>query len=318
MVRRHHGRIAGLVCFTLLAMLAVALPAAAQGLVSGTVTDIQGQPVDGATVSIEQEGTNRKFDMKTNKKGEFMQIGLASGQYKVTATKDKLTATSSVRISQGRPAATKLVLGAAAAAGEAAAVNALRKILDDAVAASNAGRYDEAIAGFQKAAEAQPTCFACYYNIGYAQMQKKDLDAAEVSYKKAIEQKADYADAYAGLASVYNAQRKFDLAAAASAKATEYSQTLGAGNTGGGSADALFNQGVVLWNGGKVADAKKAFEGAIAANPNHAEAHYQLGMALVNEGNLAGAATEFETYVKLAPEGANAAQAKALVAQLKK
>ena len=80
----------------------------------------------------------------------------------------------------------------------------------------------------------------------------------------------------------------------------------------------MFNQGVVLWNGGKVADAKKAFESAIQANPNHAEAHYQLGMALVNEGNLASAATEFETYLKLAPEGPNAATAKGLVAQLKK
>ena len=41
-------------------------------------------------------------------------------------------------------------------------------------------------------------------------------------------------------------------------------------------------------------------------------------MVLVNEGNLAGAAGEFETYTKLAPDGPNAAQAKALVAQLKK
>ncbi len=318
MVRRYYGRVAGLFCCALLATLAFPRPAAAQGLVSGTVTDVQGQPVEGASVSIEQEGTNRHFDMKTNKKGEFMQIGLASGQYKVTATKDKLTASNSVRISQGRPATTKLVLGAAAAAGEAAAVNALRKVLDEAIAASNAGKYDDAIAGFQKAIEVQPTCFACYYNIGYAQAQKKDYDAAEASYKKAIEQKADYADAYAGLASIYNAQRKFDLAATASAKATELSSTLGGGNTPGGNADALFNQGVVLWNGGKVAEAKKAFESAVAANPNHAEAHYQLGMALVNEGNLAGAANEFETYVKLAPNGPNAAQAKALVAQLKK
>ena len=69
----------------------------------------------------------------------------------------------------------------------------------------------------------------------------------------------------------------------------------------------MFNQGVILWNAGKIAEAKKQFEGAIAANPNHAEAHYQLGMALVNEGNLAGAATEFETYLKLAPDGPNAA-----------
>jgi tetratricopeptide (TPR) repeat protein len=250
-----------------------------------------------------------------------MQIGLPSGSYKVTATKDNLTASQTVRVNQSRPSPVKLVLGAAAAGpSDNAQLTALRKVLDDALAASNAGRYDEAIAGFQKALETNATCAPCYYNIGYAYTQKKDLDNAETNYKKAIEQKADYADAYSGLANVYNAQRKFDLAATASAKATELSAGAagGAAAGGGGNADALFNQGVILWNGGKVADAKKAFESAIQANPNHAEAHYQLGMALVNEGNLAGAATEFETYVKLAPDGPNAAQAKALVAQLKK
>jgi tetratricopeptide (TPR) repeat protein len=318
MVRRQYGR-RGLVLFTFLMALALALPAAAQGLVQGTVTDAQGQPVEGATISIEQDGTNRHFEGKTNKKGEFMQIGLSSGKYKVTATKDKLTASSNVQISQGRPASAKLVLGAAAASpADNAAAAALRKVLDDAIAASNAGKYDEAIAGFQKATETNATCFACYYNIGYNYVQKKDYDKAEASYKKAVELKPDYADAYAGLASVYNAQRKFDLAAAASAKATELSSTLGGGNTASGGADAFYNQGVILWNGGKVAEAKKAFESAIQANPNHAEAHYQLGMALVNEGNLTGAATEFETYMKLSPDGPNSATAKALVAQLKK
>jgi tetratricopeptide (TPR) repeat protein len=318
MVRRQYGR-RGLGLCMLLAALAFAVPAAAQGLVQGTVTDAQGQPVDGATVLIEQDGTNRHFDMKTNKKGEFMQIGLSSGKYKVTATKDKLTASRDVQISQGRPANARLVLGAAAASpADTAAAAALRKVLDEAIAASNAGKYDDAIAGFHKAIESNAACFACYYNIGYNYVQKKDYDNAEASYKKAVELKADYADAYAGLASVYNAQRKFDLAAAASAKATELSSTLGGGNTASGGADAFYNQGVILWNGGKVAEAKKSFESAIQANPNHAEAHYQLGMALVNEGNLAAAATEFETYVKLSPDGPNSATAKALVAQLKK
>jgi Flp pilus assembly protein TadD len=80
----------------------------------------------------------------------------------------------------------------------------------------------------------------------------------------------------------------------------------------------MYNQGVILWNSGKIAEAKKQFESAVQANPDHAEAHYQLGMALVNEGNLAGAATEFETYLKLTPDGPNAATAKSLVGQLKK
>ncbi len=98
----------------------------------------------------------------------------------------------------------------------------------------------------------------------------------------------------------------------------QLASSLSAAGGAGGNADAQYNQGVILWNAGKIADAKKSFEAAVAANPSHAEAHYQLGMALVNEGNMAGAATEFETYLKLAPEGPNAATAKSLVAQLKK
>src|SRR5262245_59904157 len=109
MVRRHFGRSAGFVFGALLATLVFALPASAQGLVQGMVTDTSGQPIDGASVVIEAEGTNRHFDMKTNKKGEFMQIGLSSGGYKITATKDKLTATQNVRVSQGKPANAKLV-----------------------------------------------------------------------------------------------------------------------------------------------------------------------------------------------------------------
>src|SRR6185295_15130706 len=163
----------------------------------------------------------------------------------------------------------------------------------------------------------KPDCADCYYNIGFLHTQKKEYEKAEVAYKKAVELKADYADAYNGLANVYNAQRKFDEAAAASTKAASLAGSA-PGALGGGNADALFNQGVILWNAGKIADAKKSFEGAIAAKPDHAEAHYQLGMALVNENNLAAAATEFETYLKIAPTGPNAATAKGLLATLKK
>ena len=317
MVRRQNGRRAGFAAFTLLAMLAFALPAAAQSLVQGTVTDDKGQPVDGATISIESTSSNRQAATKTNKKGEFLQIGLSSGAYKVTATKDKVSASETVQVLQGRPTPVKLVLGAAAPGAPNPALAALQKTIEEATAALGASRWDDAIAGLQKALELSPTCSPCYYNTGFAYAQKKDYDNAESNFKKAIELKADYADAYSGLASVYNAQRKFEQAATASAKANEL-LSAGTAAGGGGNADALFNQGVILWNGGKIAEAKNMFESAIKANPNHSDAHYQLRMALVNEGNLAAAAGAFETYLKLAPEGANAATAKALVAQLKK
>lgn len=313
-------RFAGLQQVAMLAILvaAFAVPAAAQsGVVKGVVADTKGQPVEGAKVTIEMTGgTGRRFETKTNKKGEYVQIGLSPGSYKITAEKDALVSQpANVPVRSGRPSDVNLVVGAAGGAAGARAAE-LKKLFDEGVALSTAGNHAGAIEKFNAAAAISPTCYDCHNNVGFSYFQLKDYDNAEAAYKKSVEVKADDAAGYQGLANVYNAQRKFDLAAEATGKAQQYSATLPAGQ--GGGADASFNQGVILWNAGKIADAKKAFEAAVQADPNHAEAHYQLGMALVNEGNLAGAATEFETYLKLAPAGPNAATAKSLVAQLKK
>jgi tetratricopeptide (TPR) repeat protein len=323
MVRRLNGRhVWSLACAALVA-LALAVPASAQstGMIRGVVKDATGKPVEGAKVTIDADANNRHFETKSDKKGEFVQIGLAPGSYKVAAEKDKVMSAvspTSVRISSAASITLTLGGGGAGVSPEAAAKNAeLKKSFEEGVAASRDGKNDEAIEKFTHAAELNERCYDCYYNIAFSQLQKKDYEKAEVAYKKSIEIKPDYAEAYSGLANTYNAERKFDLAAEASAKAVELSSTLG-GASGGGNADAMFNQGVILWNAGKIPEAKKQFEGAIAANPNHAEAHYQLGMALVNEGNLPGAATEFDTYIKLAPTGPNAATAKGILATIKK
>jgi len=324
MVSRLNGRLPWLVACAAVITLALGAPALAQstGMVRGVVKDASGKPVEGAKITIDADANNRHFETKSDKKGEFLQIGLAPGAYKVTAEKDKVVSAPSnvtVRIAAGNPITLVLGAGGGVSPEAAAKATAMKKAFEEGVAASRAGNHDAAITSFQSAAEMIPNCFDCYYNIAYSQTQKKDYDKAEAAYKKAIELKADYAEAYSGLANVYNAQRKFDEAATASAKAMELSGGGAAGAAGGGgNADAMFNQGVILWNAGKIPEAKKQFEGAIAANPNHAESHYQLGMALVNEGNLAGAATEFETYLKLAPSGPNAATAKGILGTLKK
>ncbi|HMD35215.1 MAG TPA: tetratricopeptide repeat protein [Vicinamibacterales bacterium] len=321
MIRRFKIRQLWLVACAAAVALAVALPATAQstGIVKGVVLDPTGQPVENAKVTILSTGSNRSFDVKTNKKGEFVQIGLPPGPYNVSAEKDKQTSnTQPVSVRVSAPSEARLVLGAAGPSKETTAKNAeLKKAFEEGVTASRAGNHDEAIAKFEQAATLNPNCYDCHYNIAFSHSQKKEYDKAEAEYKKAIELKADYVEAYNGLANIYNAQRKFDEAAAASQKATELSGSA-PGALAGGNPDALFNQGVILWNAGKIADAKKQFEAAIAAKPDHAEAHYQLGMALVNEGNLQGAAAEFEKYLQLAPAGPNAATAKSLLAQLKK
>jgi tetratricopeptide (TPR) repeat protein len=257
-------------------------------------------------------GVNRKLQTKSDKRGEFIQLLTESGQYRVTATDPKIgSASADTRVSLGRVAEMTIVLVPTTAANDATKAAELKKVFGEGVDASRSGNHDAAIEKFRAALALAPSCFDCHFNIGVAYMAKKDEKAAEAAWKQALEVKADYAEAMNALSTLYNNQKRFDEAAAMSAKAA---------SAGGGAAnaDATFNQGIILWNQGKIAEAKAKFEETIKLNASHADAHFQLGMALLNEGKLPEAVGAFESYLKLAPDGQFATQAKGMIAQLKK
>ena len=299
----------------LVVLLAGLAPAAlAQStMIKGKVIDENKEPVVGVQITIEYlGGVPRKFQTKTDKRGEFIQLLTESGNYRVTATDPKIgTASNDTRVNLGRMAEIVIVLVPSTAANDAAKAAELKNAFDEGVAASRGGRHDESIEKFRAALAMAPSCFDCHFNIGVAYMAKKDEKAAEAAWKQALEVKADYAEALNALSTLYNNQKRFDEASAMSARAA-------AAGGGGGNADATFNQGIILWNQGKIAEAKAKFEETITINAGHADAHYQLGMALLNEGKLPEAVGEFETYLKLAPDGQYATQAKGMIAQLKK
>jgi tetratricopeptide (TPR) repeat protein len=320
------------ICAFVLGLAAIAVPSYAQtGQLKGKVTDAAGKPVEGAVVVIEgSDSGGRKFTVKTNRNGEYIQIGLQPGQYKVTATKDALTQTQTQRVSLDM-VEINFSLKPGGGGGEVSAEErkkvearnaAVKGAFSEGVTLSQAGKYDDAIAKFNEVLTQVPKCTECYSNIGSNYAQKKDWAQAEASYKKAIEVDPNSADAYNGLANVYNAQKKFDQAAEASAQAMKLGAAAGAaGGAGGGNASAMFNQGVILWNAGKIADAKKQFEDAVKADPKIADAHYWLGMANVNVGTpeaLKEAAPHFEEYLKLAPTGQYAETAKGILSTIKK
>ena len=297
-------------------VLAVSAPALAQSIVRGKVVDAAGKPVEGATVSIEATEASRKAETKTNKNGEFLQVGLASGRYNVTVTKGDLKATQPANITQGRPAelSFQLTPTSGLTPEQAKAQAELQTLAAGAIASMKAGNDDEAIRQFNDIIVKVPTCADCYYNLGVAYTKKQQWDQAEAAFKKVAEMRPTSADAFTGLANVYNAQKKFDLATEASAKAASLA---GAGG-GGGSAEATFNQGVILWNAGKFAEAKTQFEAAVKADPNMAMAHYQLGMANLNLGQIPQAREAFEGYLKADPNGPKAAEVKTFLSQLPK
>lgn len=324
------------ICTLAFGLAWVAVPASAQtGQIKGIVS-VDGVIVEGATIAIENLDTGTKPIMtKTNKKGEYIQVGLSPGQYRITVTKDALKTVKQTRV--GLDMVTfdiKLEAGGGKAAGSKEDVAKAKAKADAATAAfsagvalSNEGKTDEAIAKFNEVLATIPNCAECWANIGTVQGMAKKYTEAEASYKKAIEIKPNFADAYNGLANVYNAEKKFDLAAEASKKAMELIGTPAAGAGGApGAAPAapspsqVFNQGVILWNAGKIPEAKAQFEAAVKADPNMADARYWYGMALVNAGTpeaMKEAKPHFDTYLKLAPTGQYAETAKAIVASIK-
>jgi tetratricopeptide (TPR) repeat protein len=307
------------------------------GSVKGKVVDAQGNAVEAAEVAITSlDKGGKPLVVKTKKDGSYMQVGLSPGQYKVEVSKGDLSAAETVRI--GLDVVThdvKLVKGGGAGAPNPKMV-AAQKAFDEAVQLSNAddaSKYDDAIAKFEEAANVMTPvkCGECYANIGTVQLkqavklkdadaQGKKLDEAEASFKKALELKPEMADAYNGLANLYNAEKKFDQAAEASKKAMELSGAGAAGGAPGASgsgASAYYNQGVILWNASKFPEAKTQFEQAVKLDPNNADAQYMLAMAFVNGGDTTGAKPHFEAYLKLAPTGDKADMVKSILAQIK-
>jgi tetratricopeptide (TPR) repeat protein len=303
------------ICAVVLACAAVAVPASAQtGMIKGKVIDAQNKPVEGATVTLQQVDTNSKFQLKTKKNGEYMQIGVPPGNYKVTVEKDGLTSTKTTRISLDLTELDfTLTKGGGSTEGmskedvaKAEAKNAaIRAAFKEGATLSNAGKHDEAIAKFNEVLKDVPKCPECYIGIGASSAAKKDYAAAEIAYKKAIELDANAIDAYNGLATIYNDQKKFTEAQAMSAEGMKRATAGGAS----GSADAMYNAGVISWNANDFPKAQEQFAAAVAANPNHAESHFMLGRVYLNLGKLPDAAKEFETYTKIAPNGPNAKEA---------
>ena len=317
------------ICAVALGLMVIPHSAFAQtGSIKGKVVDAQGSPVEGAEISIQSlDKGGKPLVIKTKKDGTYMQVGLSPGLYKMTVTKGDLS-TSQDNVHIGLDMGTKdFTLAASGGRGgkepskedvakAKAKSDAANKSFSDGVAAMNEQKYDDAIAKFMEVVAVVPTCPECYANIGTAQTSLKKYDDAEAAYKKAIELKPDMPEAYNGLANIYNSQRKFDQAAAASAKANELTASQ-PGALAGGNADSLYNQGVILWNAGKIPEAKAQFEQAVKLDPNNPDAHYWLGMSFVNGGDLAKAKPEFETYLKLAPTGQYAATAKAVLGSIK-
>jgi tetratricopeptide (TPR) repeat protein len=295
----------------------VSVEARAQtGILRGRVLDDQGKPIEDAKIEMDyQGGVNRKNETKTNKKGEYTQVGLPPGNYKITASKDGYQpGTIELRVGIGEPTTPpdfKLVLLSRApkAAGGGGGPDLLATGFNEVLALAKAGKNDEAETKVKDLIAKNPTVPELQRVLGYVLAQKKDWAGAEEAYKKALEMRSDYSEATMGLVDVYRASGRPADAEALLGKAAAASPQ---------DAKVQFQVGVAAFSSGKSPEAIAAFEKALELDPSSAESHYYLGSLMVGQNKIPEAVAHLEKYLATnPPAGQNKATAEGLLAALK-
>jgi tetratricopeptide (TPR) repeat protein len=291
--------------FTLSAHTAVAQ--GEMGSIQGTVTDEAGTPLEGATLKLHDPSKGRDFSTKTDKNGKFYKRGIPGSDYQFALEKegfnainDKLRVAAGgehrfdFKLVKGAPAGAKeFALGfdafakgdnaGAAAFFEAALVKApeLPEIhVNLAIAYLRLGRKPEAVAQLEEAAKLSPNEPRILFQLGGAYVEMKDWDKATGAFEKGLTKQPDLKDPLAYEATV----------------------TLGA----------------VHFAKGQIDESIKYFESALTAKPGGAVPTLGLGKAYLSKGDTDKALQLFQQVMAAAPGSAEAKQAEAFIAGLKK
>jgi tetratricopeptide (TPR) repeat protein len=175
--------------------LAAAIPASAQvGRITGVVTDETGEPIKGATVHVtSQQSFRRNLTTTTDDNGRFIFIVERSGQWDFLIEAQGFSSASGsarVRLTSTQPGIEVALERREAPEMTGVLAGANPRLISTQLAAADtlfgAGRYDEAIAAYQKIKAQTPALTVVSLQLGNSYLQKKDYDRAEAEFQEVL------------------------------------------------------------------------------------------------------------------------------------
>ena len=296
------------------ALFALPLEAQTRGAARGNVVDDEKNPVADAKVVLELlNDVPQQFEIKTNDKGTYMQVGLPPGRYRIVASKEGFVdAGLEIRIPMGLATdipELELISIERAAPQANPDEEVIREKFQKGVELAGAGQLDEAEVLFKEILEIQPGVAEVYRNLGYIYAKREDWATAEQYYQSALDLRPGDSTFTAALAQMYQDSGQEEKAIALMSEAAADNPE---------DAKTQLNQGIFLLSSGQSVEAQAAFEAALAADPSLAEAHYHLGTILVGQGKVPEAVEHLEVYIASGPKTEQyAATAPGLVQALK-
>ncbi len=320
-----------------------------RGRLQGVVTDPEGQPIEGAKVTLTfaqvLEGGGPE-SLETNKKGRWSFLGLAGGSWQIVIEYDGyVPSEGQVNVTEFgvnpmievelRPIPEEMLAEAAA--------TVVMEAVDDGNRLFTEGKWAEARTAYQTAlaeiaAEDQPPVL-----MGVAQTWAQEGNRAQAitTLKQILAIDAAHAEALGLLAQLYyqegDVQRAIDTLKTAHEatpddprlvqllvdllvradredEAAEYMDKLPEGQTL--SADTVLNLGIDKYNQGELDEALELFNRGVAENPDNPDTYYYRGLTHLGKGKSPEAAADFRKMLELAPEHSLAGEAKQFLEHL--
>jgi tetratricopeptide (TPR) repeat protein len=292
----------------LLAFLIIsALTAFQQGAFRGTVRDKNGNPLEGVKVTIVSMSYSAvKLTVRSDKKGQFIQIGLQPDYYQLRCEKDGfLPVVLEKRVPLGETIDSSFTMEEGAPTiGEPLGEKDFKRGND----LFSAGKYEEAVEAYKEAILKEPQEPIYQNNLGICYTRLERYDQAIETFQAMLKIRPQSYSANRSLGELFGLQKKYGEALPYFAKASEVSQD---------DPDAFYNWGACLVNTQDLDRAAAAFLKAKELKPDYAAVYYQLGMISVNQNKKEEAIRYLEKFLELAPDDAKAATAKQLLDYLK-
>ena len=322
MCDRFRSGVARLALVTLWVAVMAASAWAQVGRLSGIVLNENGDPMPGATVIAEKAGANppQRAERQTDDNGRFYIIGLTSGQWTVTAETegyhpDTVTGVQVLQKTNPEPVelrpirvrhALELALGDEALKGlDPVQIEADLQAANDLF---NAQQYSEALEAYQTLLTLLPDLTNLYLPIGRSYRGLEQYDQAIAAYEALLKEDPDNQEAKTGIGEANLEAGNFE---AASGTLVDAASRLDA------SREVLYNMGELAFAKGDTEEAAGWYEKAHMKDPAWGKPLFKLALVALNRGDMETAVSFFEQVVDAEPDSEEAAQARAVLQQLR-
>ncbi|MCP2520656.1 tetratricopeptide repeat protein [Candidatus Aminicenantes bacterium AC-708-M15] len=274
------------------------LLASIHGKILGKVTDKKGNPLKDVKVKIISTKTlSVHFEVKTDKKGNYMQVGIYPGYYIIQfEKKGYLTVTKEVKVSIGESTRVNVKMESADEY-VSKKLSPANKAFLEGNKYFNQNKFDEAIEKYKRAIELgagqENYLFLYYFNLGLAYKKINKIQEAINSFLKCVELNPESYSSYKNLGELFAKNNDYEKAKFYFEKAIELSPE---------DPVALYNLSVSYINTGQSNKAWEILQKVISLDPDFEDAYYYLGTLSISRNEKEKAISYLEKFLELASE----------------